>query len=66
MTENDTTPRWADALLTVWVVLVGVLYFGGYFVPAIGAFTGDGAAFYAVLVLGAALLIARRYLRRPQ
>lgn len=53
---------WADALLTLWVAVVGVVYFGGLFVPAIGALTGNFAAFYAVMVLVGALAVARKFL----
>jgi hypothetical protein len=57
-------PRWTDVLLTIWIVVVGLIYFGGYFVPAFGVLTGAGAAFYALMVLISALVIARRYLHR--
>lgn len=61
MTENDKTPGWADALLTLWVVAVGACFF----VPTAGALSGAGTAFYAVMVLLAALAVARRRLHRP-
>ena len=52
MTEKP--PLWADLLLTLWVLVVAVFFFGVYFVPAIGLYTGldrcgllyaDGAGF---------------------
>lgn len=58
---------WADALLTLWVLVVGVVYFGGLFVPAIGALTTNFAAFYAMMVLAGALTLARKFLHpKPQ
>lgn len=59
-------PLWADILLTVWVLVVGVIYFGGYFVPAIGALTPNASAFYALMVLVSVLVLALRYLRRSE
>ncbi len=59
---NEKPAGWADALLTLWVVVVGVIYFGGLFVPAIGALTGNFAAFYALLVLVSALALAQKFL----
>ena len=60
---NEQPNGWADALLTAWVIVVGVVYLGGLFVPAIGALTGSFAAFYAAMVLLGALALARRFLR---
>jgi len=59
---NEKPAWWADALLTLWVVVVGVVYFGGLFVPAIGALTGNFAAFYAIMVLVGALTLAQKFL----
>ncbi len=59
---NDKPAAWADALLTLWVVVVGVVYFGGLFVPALGALTGNFAAFYALMVLVGALTLAQKFL----
>ena len=63
MTEKP--PLWADLLLTVWVLVVAVFYFGGYFLPAlIGVYTPLGGAFYALMLLVAAGTLAWRYLHR--
>ncbi len=53
---------WADALLTIWVIVVGIVYFGGLFWPAVGALTGNFAAFYGVMVLAGALTLAQKFL----
>ncbi len=53
---------WADALLTLWVIVVGVVYFGGLFVPALAALTGNFAAFYALMVLAGAVALALKFL----
>ncbi len=58
-------PLWADALLTLWVLVVAVFYFGGYFLPAqIGVYTQSGAAFYALMLLTSAGTLAWNYLHR--
>ncbi len=61
-------PLWADILLTLWVIVVGVFYFGGFFFPAIGGRTAVGAAFYALMIFVSVLTLALRFLRtvRPQ
>jgi hypothetical protein len=53
----------ADLLLALWVFLVGLIYFGGFFIPALGALTQRASAFYALMVLVSALAAAQRYLR---
>lgn len=60
------TPFWADALLTLWVAAVAAFYFGGYFVPAVGAWTQAGAGLYALMLLGAAGTLALRFARRAE
>jgi len=63
MTEKP--PVWADWLLTLWVLSVGVFYFGGYFLPAaIGQYTAAASAIYALMLLVSAGFLALRYLRR--
>lgn len=63
MTEKP--PLWADILLTLWVVVVAVFFFGGYFLPAqIGTYTQAGAAFYALMLLASAGTLAWNYLHR--
>ncbi len=61
---TNTLPRWADVLLAVWVVVVGVISIGGTFVPAIGALTANAAAFYAIMVLSAVTVQALRVVSR--
>jgi len=63
MTEKS--PLWADLLLTFWVIVVGVFFFGGYFLPAqIGVYTQAGAGFYALMLLVSAGTLAWNYLHR--
>ena len=62
MTEKP--PLWADILLAVWVIVVGVIYFGGFFVPAIGAWTGRATAVYALMLLVSVCVLAWNYLNR--
>ncbi len=60
-------PLWADGLLTLWVLVVAVFYFGGYFLPAqIGVYTQAGAAFYALMLLISAGTLAWSYLHRAE
>jgi len=63
---TEKPPLWADALLTLWVLVVAVFYFGGYFLPdQIGVYTQAGSAFYALMLLIAAGTLAWNYLHRP-
>ena len=58
-------PLWADGLLTLWVAVVAVFYFGGCLLPAqIGVYTQAGAAFYALMLLASAGTLAWNYLHR--
>ncbi len=61
---SEKPPVWADGLLTVWVIVVGVTYFGGYFLPALGALTASLAAVYGLLLLASAVALAQRFLGR--
>ncbi len=61
---GEKPPGWADGLLTLWVVTVGVTYFGGCFVPALGALTASLSAVYGVLLLASAVTLALRFLGR--
>lgn len=61
MTEKPSV--WADWLLTVWVVAVGVFYFGGTLLPEqIGRYTAAASAIYALLLLVSVGTMAFRYL----
>lgn len=65
MTEKPAL--WADLLLTLWVLVVAVVYFGGYFLPAqIGIYTPFGAVFYAVMLLVSIGTLAWNYLHRTE
>jgi hypothetical protein len=65
MTEKP--PVWADWLLTFWVIVVGVFYFGGYFFPMqIGRYTVSASALYALMLLVSAAVLALRILRRAE
>ena len=59
----EKTPAWADWLLIVWVLVVAVFYFGGYFLPdVIGRYTVPASALYALMLLVSAGTLAARYL----
>jgi len=65
MTEKP--PVWADWLLTLWVVAVGVFYFGGYFLSAaLGRYTAAASAIHALMLLISAGTLAFRYLHRVE
>ena len=64
MTDKPT--QWLDLLLTAWIVVIGVVYFGGYFIPAIGALTTNVAAFYALMVIVSVFVLTTRHLRRNE
>ena len=53
-----------DWLLAAWIVFVAVVYFGGYFLPQIGALTGNFAALYAIMLIISAVGLWNRW-RRP-
>ena len=62
---TDKPPLWADILLTLWVLVVAVFFFGGYFFPTqIGVYTQAGAGFYALMLLASAGTLAWNYLHR--
>ena len=62
---TDKPPLWADVLLTLWVIVVAVFFFGGYFFPTqIGVYTQLGAAFYALMLLASVGTLAWNYLHR--
>ncbi len=56
-------PVWADWILTLWVLAIGVFYFGGTLLPGqIGRYTAAAAAIYALLLLVSVGTMAFRYL----
>ncbi len=57
-------PLWADLLLMIWVAGIAAVYFGGFFVPAIGAYTNNAAALYALMLLISMISVALRFLHR--
>ena len=53
----------ADIALTVWILTVAVIYFGGYFFPnSIGIWTGHAIIVYAVMLLAAVGVLAAKFL----
>lgn len=65
MTEKP--PLWADVLLTLWVLVVAVFFFGGYYFPQqIGVYTQVGAGFYALMLLASVGTLAWNYLHRDR
>ncbi len=56
--------RLADIVLALWIVFVGVVYFGGYFFPAIGLATAQLGKVYAVLLIVAVIVLSWRWLTR--
>lgn len=64
---TDRPPLWADLLLTLWVIVVAVFFFGGYCFPAqIGVYTQVGAGFYALMLLASVGTLAWNYLHRER
>ncbi len=60
-------PAWADWLLALWVLAVGVFYFGGYFLPGlIGRYTVSASALYALMLLISAGFGAWRYFSKSK
>lgn len=59
--------RILDIILTLWCLLVAVIFYGGYLNPIeIGLQTGNLIGAYAAMVLLTATIVALRYLRgRP-
>ena len=61
----EKPPFWADVLLTLWVLVVAIFFFGGYFLPAsIGIYTQAGSALYALMLLVSVGTLAWKYLHR--
>ena len=63
---TDKPPAWADLLLTIWVLVVAVIFFGVDASPRIGLWTDTAAAFYVLMVLASAVRLAVTYLRRTK
>ena len=55
--------RWADVLTSLWILFVGVIYFGGFFVPVLGALTMTASKGYAMVLLIAVTTALTRRLR---
>jgi hypothetical protein len=53
--------RGADLTLTLWIIFVGVVYFGGFYSPAVGELTWSLRFVYLAMLLGSLLykLLAR-------
>jgi cytosine/uracil/thiamine/allantoin permease len=63
---NRKVPLWADLLLTFWVLLVAVLFFGPSFLPVIGLWTGPATVVYLVIVMITVVTLALRFLHRSK
>jgi len=64
---SEKPPVWADWLLALWVLVVGVFYFGGYFLPStIGRYTISASALYALMLLVSAGYGAFQYLSKTR
>jgi hypothetical protein len=60
-------PIWADLIGTAWIIVVAIVYFGGYFWPEqIGTLTARFEAIYAFMVLLTAAVLTLRYLTRDR
>ncbi|BDI31258.1 hypothetical protein CCAX7_33090 [Capsulimonas corticalis] len=60
---KTSIPLAADIALTVWVVTVAVVYFGGYFAPnSIGIWTGHAIVVYALMLLASVGVLATKFL----
>ena len=58
-------PTWgADLLLTVWVIMVAVIFFGPLLDPLLGLWTTTASLAYLLLVVAAAATLTLRFLRR--
>jgi hypothetical protein len=54
-----------DVLVSLWVVFVGIVYYGGYWMPrSIGVATGRLSVAYATMILISAAILCVRFLRR--
>ncbi len=64
---SEKPPVWADWLLVLWVLAVGVFYFGGTLLPEqIGRYTASASAIYALLLLVSVGTMALRYLNQSK
>lgn len=60
---TDKPPLWADVLMTLWIFVVGLIYFGGYFrINSVGAWTERASLFYALMLLLSVSITAWRHL----
>jgi hypothetical protein len=64
-TFNFQLSTLADIIATVWIVWIGIVYYGGYWSTEIGSWTRASIAIYAAVLLIAAIAAAARYLKRP-
>ena len=56
--------RWADWLLALWIVFVGVVYYGGALSPAIGSLTPRLATVYVLVLTVSVVCGALRLVRK--
>ncbi len=57
-------PPWTDGLLTVWVAVVALIFFGPTFVPAIGLWTAPAGLLSLLMVMAAAVTLALKLVHR--
>ncbi len=61
MSSETFMSWWPDVLTSLWMLFVAVLYFGGFFLPTVGALTAPASAGYAaMLLISVATALARR------
>lgn len=64
MNRMNKIPLGADLLLTAWVVVVAIIFFGPLFVPMIGLWTTGASLLYLLMIVASAAIIALRFVRR--
>lgn len=61
---SQKPPLWLDLIVTAWIGLVAVVYYGGYWWPArIGIITAQFIPVYAAMLLLSVCIAALRYRR---
>ena len=58
--------RIADIALSTWILFVAVVYFGGYFSPAIGSMTLAFGKVYAAMLIASVIVVSLRWLTRER
>jgi membrane protein implicated in regulation of membrane protease activity len=55
---------WADLLLTIWIAVIAVIFFGPMFVPAIGLWTASAGLLSLLMIMAVAVTLALRLVHR--